>query len=168
MAERYETDPDGAVVPCGDAPDKAPIDRRSAMTRRATTVLGLASTLVLVLAACGGGSTSSAPSAAASAAASAGGGGGGAACTASTGAGTVQVSIKGFAFNPAQVTAKVGDVITFTNDDSTGHTATLDDGSCTTETIAAGAAGALSFTAAGSYPFHCKIHPTMTGTITVS
>ena len=150
------------------------------MTRRATTVLGLASSLILILAACSSGGTSTAPSAAApsaaapsaaapsAAASSDAGGGGGAACTVASGTATVAVTIQNFAFNPSAVTAKVGDVVGFTNQDSTGHTATLDDGSCTTETLANGASGAFSFSAAGTYPFHCKIHPNMTGTITVS
>ncbi len=80
----------------------------------------------------------------------------------------MKVSIENFAFNPAAITAKVGDTITFTNGDSAGHTATLDDGSCFTPTIASGKSDGLTFTAAGTYPFHCAIHSTMKGTITVS
>ena len=68
----------------------------------------------------------------------------GAACAESTAGGTVAVSIKDFAFNPATITAKVGDIVQFTNNDTTGHTATLDDGSCTTPTIAGGAADGLA------------------------
>ena len=59
-------------------------------------------------------------------------------------------------------------MIGFTNKDSVGHTATVDDGSCSTDTISNGTTAALTFTAAGTYPFHCKIHPSMKGTITVS
>jgi len=63
----------------------------------------------------------------------------------------------------------VGDVVTWTNNDSTGHTATMKaDGSCTTPTIAAGSTGSIKFTAAGTYDYFCKIHPNMTGQITVS
>jgi plastocyanin len=116
--------------------------------------------------------SAAAPSAAASAAASveasAPAAGGGAPCAESPAAGEVSVSIKGFAFNPADITAKVGQTITFTNDDSAPHTATLDDGSCTTPQIAAGASDGLTFTAAGTFPFHCNVHPNMKGTITVS
>jgi plastocyanin len=78
------------------------------------------------------------------------------------------VTIKNFAFGPAAIQAKVGEVIAFTNGDSAPHTASLDDGSCTTGTIAPGTSDGLVFTAAGTYPFHCKIHTTMKGTITVS
>ena len=68
----------------------------------------------------------------------------------------------------ATITAKVGDVVAFTNNDTTGHTATSDtDPACTTDTIQNGATGALVFNVAGSYPFHCKIHPNMKPTIVV-
>jgi plastocyanin len=141
------------------------------MTRR-PTLLALLNTAILALAACSSGGSSAAPAASAapgaSAPASSGSTGGGATCTTSTAAATVQVSMKDVAFAPASVTAKVGDVIGFTNNDSVDHTATLDDGSCTTDTLKNGQSGALTISAAGTYPFHCKIHPNMTGTITVS
>ena len=48
------------------------------------------------------------------------------------------------------------------------HTATLDDNSCSTDPLAGGAIGMLTFSAPGTYPYHCKIHPTqMMGTIVV-
>ena len=48
-------------------------------------------------------------------------------------------------------------------------TATLDGGQCATPTIQPGKSDGLVFTTAGTYKFHCAIHPTqMTGTITVS
>ena len=141
------------------------------MARRASTILGLSSALVLVLAACSGGGSSAAPSPGGGASAPAAASepaAGGAACTVSTETGTVAVTIKGFAFNPNAISAKVGEVVGFVNNDTTAHTATLDDDSCSTDNIAAGASMSLTFSAAGTYPFHCKIHPNMTGTITVS
>jgi plastocyanin len=128
---------------------------------------------VLVLAACSSsGSTvapsAAAPSAQASTAASAPAAGGGAACAQSATTGQVAVAVKDFAFNPADIQAKVGDTITFTNGDSAPHTATLDDGSCTTGTISPNSSDGLTFTVAGTYSFHCKIHNSMKGTITVS
>ncbi len=139
------------------------------MSRRMIPALAASALLTLALAACGS-SASPAPSAAGpdTAPSAAGPSAAAGACTESSSAGTVAVSIKGFAFNPADIQAKVGDVIQFTNGDTTGHTATLDDGSCTTPTIAASAADGLTFSAAGTYPFHCAIHSSMKGTITVS
>jgi plastocyanin len=140
------------------------------MHHRALT--GLAVGAVLLLAACSSSGatvapTVAAPSAEASTAASAPAAGG-AACSQSAEAGQVAVAIKDFAFGPADIQAKVGDIITFTNSDSAPHTATLDDGSCSTGNIGSGGSDGLAFTAAGTYPFHCKIHTQMKGTITVS
>lgn len=42
------------------------------------------------------------------------------------------------------------------------------DGPRTTKMLARGATGSLVFSAAGSNPFHGKVHPNMTGTIGVS
>ncbi len=138
------------------------------MNRR--PLVTLAAAVVLVLAACSSGGATAAPSAAVSAAPSveASAPAAGAACSESAAAGEVAVSIEGFAFSPADITARVGQTITFTNGDSAPHTATLDDGSCTTPNIAGGASDALTFTAAGTYPFHCAVHPNMKGTITIS
>jgi plastocyanin len=134
------------------------------------TVIGLAIASLLMLAACGSTTSSPAASTAASTAPStaASAGAGGAVCSETKDAGAVAVSIKDFAFNPTAVTAKVGQVIAFTNNDTTDHTATLVDGGCTTPHIAGGSSDGLVFTAAGSYPFHCTIHSQMTGTITVT
>jgi plastocyanin len=136
------------------------------------TLVGLAVGAVLLLAACSssgatGAPSVAAPSAEASTAASAPAAGG-AACSQSAAAGQVAVAIKDFAFGPADIQAKVGDTVTFTNGDSAPHTATLDDGSCSTGNISSGGSDGLMFTAAGTYPFHCKIHSQMKGTITVS
>lgn len=119
---------------------------------------------VVALAACSsGGGTPAATTA------GGGGGGGAAPCSVATSAGSVTAAIKDFEFDPATVTAKVGDTITWTNNGPTNHTVTLDDQpSCDTGTIAAGATGSLTFTAAGTYAFHCKIHSSMKGTITIS
>ena len=133
------------------------------------TIIGLAIASLFMLAACGSSTTSPAASTAAggapSTAASAGAGGG--VCSETKDTGAVAVSIKDFAFNPSAVEAQVGQVIAFTNNDTTDHTATLVDGTCTTPHIAAGTSDGLIFSAPGTYPFHCAIHSQMTGTITI-
>jgi plastocyanin len=78
------------------------------------------------------------------------------------------VEIKGFAFNPATITAKVVDEITWTNGDSTAHTVTLDDKSVDSGNVAPNATFKHAFTSAGTFPYHCTIHPNMKGTITIS
>ena len=130
---------------------------------------------VLLLAACSSGGATTAPSAEAPAAPPAEQSAEASAppaaeapCVESAAGGEVDVAIADFAFDPAAITATVGQTVTFTNNDSAPHTATLDDGSCTTPNIDSGAADGLTFNAAGTYPFHCNVHPNMKGTITVS
>ena len=140
------------------------------MTRRTTSILGLAAAAMLTLAACGGGTASEAPASepaasepAASEAPTT------SACTPSTDAGAVTAGMEGIAFTPSTITAGVGDVITWTNNDSVPHTATLtDDPTCTTDNLGSGESGGLTFSEAGTYAFFCKVHPDMKGTIEVS
>lgn len=134
-------------------------------------IVTLAAGAVLILAACSSSAATTAPTAAASAAPSVEASAPPAAtapCVESAAAGEVAVAIKDFAFGPTDIQAKVGQTVTFTNGDSAPHTASLDDGSCTTPNIAGGGSDGLMFTAAGTYPFHCNVHPKMKGTITVS
>lgn len=77
------------------------------------------------------------------------------------------VQISNFSFTPATLTVKVGDTVTWTNEDSTGHSATADDGSLDTGIIAQGKSGSATFNKAGTYTYHCKVHPSMHGTIIV-
>jgi plastocyanin len=75
------------------------------------------------------------------------------------------VSISNFAFDPADVTVKVGGTVTWTNNDSVAHTVTaagFDSGS-----IAPGATYSHTFDTAGSIDYHCSVHPQMTGKVTV-
>lgn len=145
------------------------------MSSRPLPLLTLAIAAILSLVACGTSTSTgtagvSSPVPVASAPESSSGAGSGAGdCTASTTAGTVQAGMSGIAFVPATIQAKVGDVIAWTNNDTVAHTATLkDDPACTTETLAPGATGALTFSAAGTYAFICKIHSSMSGTIEVT
>ena len=77
------------------------------------------------------------------------------------------VTIAGFAFSPQKVTVSVGDTVTWTNNDATGHTASANDGSFATGTIQSGQSATVTFTKAGTFPYHCAIHPSMTGTVVV-
>jgi plastocyanin len=127
-------------------------------------LLNVAAGAVLLLAACSGGGATTAPTSAPEASVEAPAA---AACAESSAAGEVAVTIADFAFSPADITATVGQTVTFTNNDSAPHTATLDDGTCTTPNIDNGGSDGLMFSAAGAYPFHCAVHPNMKGTITV-
>jgi plastocyanin len=77
------------------------------------------------------------------------------------------VDIAGFAFSPQAVTVHVGDTVTWTNADAQHHTATADDGSFNTGAINSGSSKSVTLTTAGTFPYHCSIHPSMTATIVV-
>lgn len=130
--------------------------------RRLARSLTLALT-VAGLTACGGGATPTPASSAASGPSAPTGASAtvGRACAVAPAGSTaaVTVTIKNFAYAPAPAQAKVGDVVLWKNDDSAPHSATMDDGSCDTDTINAGSSAMLVFTAAGTYTYHCAIHP---------
>jgi plastocyanin len=77
------------------------------------------------------------------------------------------VTIAGFAYDPATITVSVGDSVTWTNNDGVVHTATADNGSFDTGTIGDGASGSVTFSAAGTFAYHCTIHSSMAGTVVV-
>jgi plastocyanin len=68
-------------------------------------------------------------------------------------------------FSPSDVTTGPDGLLTVTNEDSFTHTFTMDDGSVD-EQVPAGQSIQVTITAAG--PFHCSIHPTMTGNVTLA
>ena len=77
------------------------------------------------------------------------------------------VTIANYSYSPATLTIKVGDTVTWTNQDSVGHTATADDNSFDTGILTKGKSGTITFNKAGTYPYHCTPHPVMKGTIIV-
>jgi len=125
-------------------------------------LLALGAVVALAAAGCGGsnsGSTSSGSSSSASTstagAASSGGG--------------VAIKMQNIAFDPKSVTVKVGQKVTWTNDDTVDHNVTSQSG----ETIKSdnfGKGGTFSFTPtkAGTIKYVCTIHPGMTATLTVT
>jgi plastocyanin len=78
------------------------------------------------------------------------------------------VTIQNFAFGPASLSVAVGTTVTWTNSDSAPHTATADDGSFDSSSIAPGATFSQAFDTAGTFAYHCSLHPNMTGTIEVN
>jgi plastocyanin len=88
--------------------------------------------------------------------------------TVTAAAASTGVTIKDFKFGPASVSVKVGDTITWTNQDVAPHTATASDGSFDTGSLSQGKSGSHTFTTAGTFPYICSIHPNMKGTVTVA
>lgn len=77
------------------------------------------------------------------------------------------VDIVGFSYAPGSLTVTAGDTVTWTNADAQSHTATADGGAFDTGTIAGGASGSVTVSTAGTFTYHCTIHPTMTATLVV-
>ncbi len=81
----------------------------------------------------------------------------------------VEITIKNFSFAPDTLTVKVGTTVTWTNQDSVVHTVTSDTNEFDSGGIGKGESFSYTFTAAGSYPYHCTPHHAqMSGTIIVT
>src|SRR6266404_2634971 len=76
------------------------------------------------------------------------------------------ISIINFAFTPNNVSINVNDSVTWTWVGSP-HTTTSDTGLWDSGVFGTGHTFTRTFTSAGSFPFHCTVHPFMTGSITV-
>jgi plastocyanin len=102
----------------------------------------------------------------------AGGGDGAAATTEAAGgggAGGDGATIKIFEFSFGEpITVSAGTTVTVRNDDGVGHTWTADDGSFDSGTLGPGDTFEQTFDEPGTFAFHCNIHPSMTGTLTVT
>ena len=77
------------------------------------------------------------------------------------------IDISGMAFSPNTLTIAVGDTVTWTNQDGAPHSATGDNGEFDSGTLSNGQTFSFTFTAAGTYTYHCAIHNGMTATIIV-
>ncbi len=82
----------------------------------------------------------------------------------------VTITIKGMlgdkSFDPNPATVKVGQTVSWHNTDVTTHSITGT--GWQTGDIAPGATSApIKFSTAGTFDYHCSIHPTMTGTLDV-
>jgi plastocyanin len=92
----------------------------------------------------------------------------GMATTTTTGA-MVRIS-SDFTFTPQTVTIPVGRSVTWRNADAIAHTSTSDAGvtpAWNSPNIAAGGQYVRPFSTAGTFAYHCNIHPGMTGTVVV-
>jgi plastocyanin len=132
-------------------------------------MLAVVAVLALAATACGGGDGGDAGS---------GGDGTGSSgsegCTADTatdltGDDPFTVVIQDLAFDPSCFSAASASSIVIENRDSVTHTFTID-GTPVDVEIAGGDTfqGASAGLAAGTYPFHCRIHAAMTGTVIVT
>ncbi len=72
------------------------------------------------------------------------------------------------AFQPEAIEVTVGEAVTWTNDDTEGHTVTAVDGSFNSPIMTVGDEFSTTFETVGTFDYFCAIHPEMAGTVTVS
>lgn len=82
--------------------------------------------------------------------------------------GVTNVSIVNFAFQPADVTVRVGDTVRWTNQGSASHTTTSNATQWASPALLTGQTYDVTFSSPGDYTYHCAIHASMTGTIHVT
>jgi len=88
--------------------------------------------------------------------------------TVTPGAESTTINISNLTFVPSSVTVTIGTRVTWRNNDSVSHTIVSDSGTyLSSSTLAPGQSYSRTFSAAGTYAYHCGIHPTMQGTIVV-
>ena len=78
-----------------------------------------------------------------------------------------QVTIENFQFTPATLTVPVGTTVTWISRDDEPHTVTSSVGVFTSPGLDTNETFSYEFSTPGTYPYHCKLHPHMTGTIIV-
>ena len=71
-------------------------------------------------------------------------------------------------FSPNPVEVKIGETITWINDDSGRHTVTSKDGVFDSGMMGKGQSFSFTFDKAGEYPYFCEPHPNMVGTVVVT
>ena len=140
------------------------------MTRTRQLAMGAtALALTSVLAACGSSNSGGSSATPGGGSASAGGAsaGSGSSCTVISGS-TTTVQIKDFAFHPSCISVAVGTKVTFTNADSTTHTATdSSSGGFDSGNLSQSQTFTQTFMTAGTFNYLCSIHQYMRGTVVV-
>ena len=71
------------------------------------------------------------------------------------------------AYTPDQLTVASGTTVTWMNTDSVSHTSTSDVSGWDSGIVAPGKQFSFTFQSAGTFSYHCAIHPGMVGKITV-
>jgi amicyanin len=78
------------------------------------------------------------------------------------------IKIKDYSFIPTPITVKTGTTVTWTNEDSTDHTVASDSGTeINSPSLSQGQSYSHTFNTAGTYTYHCGVHPIMKATIIV-
>jgi len=80
---------------------------------------------------------------------------------------TVQVAIDNFSFTPKELTVKVELTVRWTNKDDIPHTATSENNVFSSPVLDNNQSFQFTFPSTGRFAYFCKLHPKMTGVITV-
>ena len=76
-----------------------------------------------------------------------------------------RVYMKSSTFTPSLMTLTAGKPVAWINDDNLVHRVTADDGSFDSGDMQPGATFSRTFNMPGTFPYHCKYHQGMTGTV---
>jgi plastocyanin len=71
------------------------------------------------------------------------------------------------AYTPNPITVSLGTAVTWTNNDTTAHTATSDAPGFDSGSISPGRTFSFTFQSRGNFPYHCSFHQGMIGTVVV-
>ena len=96
-----------------------------------------------------------------------GSGGGSSASPANGASAGNAVTVVDFGFNPDTIKVKVGTTVTWTNTGVT-HTVTADQGLFDSGAFKSGETFSFTFAKGGTFAYHCAIHSSMRGTVTVA
>jgi plastocyanin len=84
-------------------------------------------------------------------------------------AAVVHVTIQNFAFSPQTITVAPGTTVVWTQKDSAPHNVTSDTNAWpASANLSPGQTFSHTFAKAGSYAYHCSVHPNMVATVIVS
>ena len=79
----------------------------------------------------------------------------------------MQATIDNFSYTPKELTVKAGSTIEWVNKDDVPHTVTSDQPGFASPVLDTNEKFRFTFKNPGRFPYHCKLHPTMTGTVIV-
>jgi plastocyanin len=78
------------------------------------------------------------------------------------------IKIANFDFGPTTVTVPVGASVTWVNNDDDAHSVVADNHAFRSAPLDTGESYSFTFAAAGTYSYHCGLHPQMVGKVVVT
>ena len=81
--------------------------------------------------------------------------------------GVTEVHLTNFAVEPANIQVHIGTTVTWINDDDAPHTVSFSGGLKGSSTFKLGQTFSYTFTSAGTFAYHCAVHPGMVGQVVV-